>query len=423
MTMARYLLRSALRACINGGVALSVAALFAHGAQAQDAPADRVEHGRYLAIASDCVACHTAPGGKPFAGGLDLNTPFGTITASNITSDRATGIGSWTLQQFDAAVRHGKGPNGHLYPAMPYTAYARMTDADLADLWAYIRTVPAVSQKVVENKLPFPYNIRAALIVWNALFFDSTPFKPDSAKSDAVNRGAYLVEALAHCGICHTPKNAFGSDSGATYQGTSLQGWHAPDLTNNDHTGLGKWSAEDIVTYLRSGTNRYTASSGPMTEVIVNSTQHLTDADLQAIAAYFKALPARHVEAPQPLPATNAQVEAGRREFVVQCSACHTSSGQGVANMIPSLQANPAINAKSPDSLLNILLAGTTGPATTANPTGAAMPGFAWKLQDDQIANVLTYIRNSQGNAAPAVSTTDVAKARKALGAQPVVWH
>ncbi|MFW7268316.1 c-type cytochrome [Gluconacetobacter sp. Hr-1-5] len=422
--MARHQLRSTLRACIRGGVALSVAALLANAARAQDAPAATgIEHGRYLAIAGDCVACHTAPGGKPFAGGLDLKTPFGVITASNITSDKETGIGSWTFQQFDAAVRHGKGPSGNLYPAMPYTAYVKMTDADMADLWAYIRTVPPVSQKVVENKLPFPYNIRAALVVWNALFFDRTPFTPDSTRSAAVNRGAYLVEALEHCGICHTPKNALGHDSSATYQGTSLQGWHAPDLTNNDHTGLGTWSAEDIVTYLRSGTNRHTASSGPMTEVIVNSTQHLTDADLHAIAAYFKALPARTVDVPPPLPATNAQMVAGRREFLVQCSACHTSSGQGVANMIPTLQGNPAINAKSPDSLLNILLAGTTGPATAANPTGAGMPGFAWKLHDDQIANVLTYIRNSQGNAAPAVSAADVAKARKALGAQQVVWH
>ena len=160
-----------------------------------------------------------------------------------------------------------------------------------------------------------------------------------------------------------------------------------------------------------------------MTEVIVNSTQHLTDADLRAIAAYFKALPARTVDVPQPLPATNTQMVAGRREFLVQCSTCHTSSGEGVRNMIPTLQNNPAINAQNPDSLLNILLAGTTGPATAANPTGAAMPGFAWKLQDDQIADVLTYVRNSQGNAASAVSAADVAKARKALGAPQVVWH
>ncbi|WP_194298817.1 c-type cytochrome [Acetobacter fallax] len=422
--MARFLLRNTLGACVRGGVALSVAALFANAAQAQDASAGTgIEHGRYLAIASDCVACHTASGGKPFAGGLDLNTPFGIITTSNITSDKATGIGSWTFQQFDAAVRHGKGANGNLYPAMPYTSYVKMTDSDVADLWAYMRTVPPVSQKVVENKLPFPYNIRSALVAWNLLFFDKKPFTPDSTKSAAVNRGAYLVEVLEHCGICHTPKSILGHDSSATYQGTSLQGWHAPDLTNNDHTGLGTWSAKDIETYLRSGTNRHTASSGPMTEVIVNSTQHLTDADLQAIAAYFKALPARTVDVPRPLPATNAQMAAGKREFVVQCSACHTSNGLGVANMIPTLQSNPAINAKSPDSLLNILLMGTSGPATVANPTGAAMPGFAWKLHDDQIASVLTYIRNSQDNAAPAVLAADVAKARKALNAQQTVWH
>lgn len=422
--MPRTLLRNALRACLRGGIVFSVAALFAQATQAQDAPTrTQVERGRYLSLAGDCVACHTAPGGKPFAGGLDLNTPFGVITSSNITSDKATGIGSWTLQQFDAAVRHGKGRNGHLYPAMPYTAYARMSDADVADLWAYIRTVPAVSQKVEENKLPFPYNIRAALIAWNLLFFDNKPFVADVTKSEAVNRGAYLVEGLAHCGTCHTPKSSFGADTKATYQGASLQGWYAPDLTNNAHTGLGKWSAEDIVTYLRSGTNRHSATSGPMTEVIENSTQHLTDADLQAIAAYFKALPARAVKVPDPLPASNEQVAAGRREFLVQCSACHVSQGQGIANMIPTLQGNPAVNAASPDSLLNIVLVGTTGPATAANPTGAAMPAFAWKLQDSQVADILTYLRNSLGNAAPAVSAADVAKARKALNAQQTVWH
>ncbi|MBE7728703.1 c-type cytochrome [Komagataeibacter sp. FXV3] len=424
MIMARNLLRTALRTCMRGGLLLSAVTFLAHGAKAQDGGTDaQVERGRYVAIAGDCLACHTAPGGKPFAGGLDLKTPFGIITASNITSDRETGIGSWTQQQFERAVRHGRSPDRYLYPAMPYTAYVKITDADIADLWAYIRTIPAVSNRVVTNRLRFPYNIRTLLIGWNMLFFDRSAFTPDTSRSAQVNRGAYLVEGLEHCGTCHTTKNAFGGDTRATYQGTSLQGWYAPDLSNNTHTGLGGWSADDIVTYLRAGTNRHTASSGPMTETIENSTQHLTEADLQAIAAYFKSLPQRTVTVPAPLRASNRQMMAGAREFAVQCSACHVSNGAGIANMIPTLQSNPAVNAPNPDSLINIVLRGTDGPVTTANPTGAAMPSFGWKLHDDQIANILTYIRNSMGNAAPAVLTSDVGRARKAIDAQQVVWH
>lgn len=214
-------------------------------------------------------------------------------------------------------------------------------------------------------------------------------------------------------------QKCFWGDTKDAFQGASLQGWYAPDLTNNAHIGLGRWTIEDIVAYLRSGTNRYTAAYGPMTETIVNSTQHLTDADLHAIAVYFKSLPPRNITIPTPLPMSNEQVKAGQHEFIVECSACHKSDGTGISNMIPDLRNNSAINAKNPDSLLNIVLKGTDGPATHANPTGAAMPGFDWKLQDQQIANVLTYIRNSWGNAAQAVSATDVNKARAAIGAQP----
>lgn len=414
--MTRNLLQRTLRLSFRNSIIFSLTALPVYAAQAENV---HVEHGRYLSIAGDCLACHTTAGGKPFAGGLDLKTPFGIITTSNITSDKETGIGNWTFQQFDNAVRHGKGPNGHLYPAMPYTAYAQISDTDIADLWSYIQTIAPVHNKVESNKLPFPYNIRALLVFWNLLFFNNSAFVPDPTKSADVNRGAYLVKGLEHCGTCHTPKNAFGGDTKDAFQGASLQGWYAPDLTNNAHIGLGRWTIEDIVAYLRSGTNRYTAAYGPMTETIVNSTQHLTDADLHAIAVYFKSLPPRNITIPTPLPMSNEQVKAGQHEFIVECSACHKSDGTGISNMIPDLRNNSAINAKNPDSLLNIVLKGTDGPATHANPTGAAMPGFDWKLQDQQIANVLTYIRNSWGNAAQAVSATDVNKARAAIGAQP----
>jgi mono/diheme cytochrome c family protein len=377
----------------------------------------RVARGRYIATAADCVACHTTAGGAPFAGGLDLKTPFGTLLSSNITSDRSAGIGSWTEHQFDAALRQGIGRNGHLYPAMPYTAYTKMSDADVADLWAYMRTVAPSANKVDENQLPFPFNIRPVLIFWNWLFFHEGRFQPDPKASAIVNRGAYLSEALEHCGTCHTPKNLLGADRALeAMQGATLQHWHAPDLTNNNATGLGSWNKSDFTSYLRSGSNRFTVASGPMGEAIVNSTQHLTDTDLDALAAYFKAMPARQVPHDPALPESDAIMSDGKRVYEANCIACHISSGAGVSGMIPSLAKNPAIVASDPASLLHVVIGGTEGTATERNPTGAAMPRFDWKLSDQQIADVLTYVRNSWGNAAPTVSRKDAKKLRAATG-------
>lgn len=379
----------------------------------------QVAHGRYIATAADCVACHTAPDGQPFAGGYALKTPFGTLLSSNITSDPVAGIGGWTEKQFDAALRKGIGRNGHLYPAMPYTAYTKMSDADVADLWAYMRTVAPVSSKVDENQLPFPFSFRPILIGWNLLFFHEGRFQPDPKLSAAGNRGAYLSEALEHCGMCHTPKNLFGADNtGHPYEGATLQGWNAPDLTNNGYTGLGSWSPTDLVAYLKSGSNRFTSASGPMSEAIVNSTQHLSDADLIAIATYLKGKPPRDPSRPAAITAADPHVADGRRIFEVNCAACHISSGKGVSGMIPAFAGNPAIVSKDPASLLHVVLKGTDGTATEANPTGAAMPRFDWKLGDAQIADVLTYVRNAWGNAAPAVSASQVATARKAVAGQ-----
>lgn len=379
----------------------------------------QVERGRYIATAADCVACHTAPGGQAFAGGLALKTPFGTLASSNITSDRQTGIGGWTEQQFEAALRKGIGRDGHLYPAMPYTAYTRMTDADVADLWAYMRTVAPVSHAVTENQLPFPLNIRALMIAWNALFFDEGRFRPDPGQPAEVNRGAYLAEALEHCGTCHTPRNLFGANkTSEALQGATLQGWHAPDLTNNAHTGLASWTSADIVAYLKTANNRTSAASGPMGEAVVNSTQHLSDQDLAALAAWLKAMPEREVAVPAPLAADDPRMADGKHVFEANCVACHVSSGQGIAGMIPTLAANPAVRAEDPASLLHVLLKGTQGTATNGNPTAAGMPRFDWKLDDAQIADVISYVRNSWGNAAPAVTPGSVAKARRATDGQ-----
>ncbi|MFJ5162379.1 c-type cytochrome [Pantoea sp. NPDC088449] len=379
---------------------------------------DQIKRGEYVARLSDCTACHTKEGGQPFAGGYKLDTPFGAILSSNITSDKDTGIGGWTQEQFDRAVRHGIGSHGNLYAAMPYNAYAKLTDQDLTDLWAYIRTIPAVNNKVVENQLPFPFNQRWTLAGWNLLFFKDQVFQPNAQVSPEINRGAYLVEGPGHCASCHTAKNLLGGDSSAYLQGGSLQGWYAPDLTPNPHTGLGHWSNEDIVSYLRSGANSKTASSGPMTEAVENSTQYMSDSDLHAIAQYLHSLPASQTTVPAAIDSQQNAMLVGKKVYESQCSACHVSNGSGIRNMIPTLAGNAQVNSADPSSLINVVLNGSQGPFTHANPTAAGMPAFAWKLSDSNIADAMTYIRNSWGNAATPVTEAQVKSAREGTKAQ-----
>jgi mono/diheme cytochrome c family protein len=378
----------------------------------------QIERGKYVAATGDCGACHTVAGQPHYAGGYALQTPFGVIKASNITQDGETGIGGWTLEQFDKAVRHGIGRDGYLYPAMPYTAYAKMTDQDIADLYAYMRTIEPVKNKVVENELPFPFNQRMSLAGWNLLFFKDQVFTPVPGVTAVINRGAYLVEGPGHCASCHTAKNLLGGDVAAFMEGGTLQGWHAPDLTPNKHVGLGQWTEQDIVTYLKTGASRQAVASGPMQEAVEHSTQYLTDPDLNAIAGYLRQLHASAYKAPDAIAASDPQMLTGKRVMESQCEACHRADGTGVRNMIPALANSAQVNAVDPASLLNVVLLGAEGPVTHANPTGAGMPRFDWKMPDDNIAAVLTYIRNSWGNAAPAVTPADVSQARTDLNAQ-----
>jgi mono/diheme cytochrome c family protein len=261
-----------------------------------------IARGRYLAIAADCAACHTERGGQLYAGGNVVETPFGKLLAPNLTPDRETGIGAWSDEEFVAAVREGGGRSGHLYPAMPYTYYTRMPRADVLAIRAYLETLPPVRHRVISNQLPFPFDIRASMVAWNALFFSPGEFKPAAGKSAAWNRGAYLVEGPGHCGMCHTAKNFLGGDeTDHRLQGGVLQGWFSPDLTGAPRRGLADWSGADIVAYLRSGQNRFAAASGPMAEVIADSTSHLTDSDLKAIAVYLKDSKPPEEPAPQPV--------------------------------------------------------------------------------------------------------------------------
>ena len=387
------------------------------------APDPAIERGRYIAVAADCVACHSNPkSGKPFSGGYALETPFGTLLSSNITSDPETGIGRWTEAEFTRALREGLGKDGqHLYPAMPYTSYTKMSDQDVHDLWLYMKTVPPVRNAVVTNQLPFPFNIRALLMGWNLLFFEQKRFQPRADKSAAWNRGAYLSDALAHCGACHTPKNILGGDkSSEAYQGEVLQSWYAPDITPSKTGGIGDWSKDDIVQYLKIGSNRMAVASGPMAEAVTNSTQHLTDADLAAIADYLQTLPpGPATEAPRTA-VTGAVMAQGKRVFDAQCKACHASDGTGIRHITPSFPGNTAIQSNEVAGIVRTVLAGGRGAITAENPTGAAMPSFAWNLSDQQIAAALTYIRNSWGNRAPPVTAEAVASTRKTLNLNAV---
>lgn len=378
---------------------------------------DRINAGRYKAVLADCAACHTKPGGQPFAGGAPLDTPFGKLIPSNITPDRETGIGNWSYADFRGALKEGVGKGGkRLYPAMPYPAYSAMTEADIADLWAYFQKIEPVSNRVVSNQLPFPFSIRTVMIGWNLLNFSPSEFKPDPAKSAEWNRGAYLLNGPAHCGTCHTPKSLLGADKTDQFlRAGNLQSWVAPDITNDAHKGIGGWAAEDIVAYLKTGANRFDIASGPMAEVVANSTQYWTDADLNAVATYLKDIKGAGAAPPRPLDAGDPLMLAGKAVFIDRCSACHVSSGEGAPFLFPKLAKAPVVNGDDPTSLIRVVLEGSQAGTTKARPTTPAMPSFAWNLGDTEVASVLSYVRNSWGNAAPAVTPAQVKDMRTKL--------
>jgi mono/diheme cytochrome c family protein len=374
----------------------------------------QIERGRYLAVLSDCASCHTVPGSnQPFAGGRAIETPFGNIVAPNITPDPETGIGSWSDEQFDAAVRKGIARNGsHLYPAMPYNAYTKMSRDDVLAIRAYLNTLVPVRNAVEANTLPFPFNIRAAMNVWNALYFKEGDYQPNPRQSTEWNRGAFLVDGPGHCGACHTPKTALGGDKTGQYlEGAYLQGWSAPDITNDSRLGLGAWSKEDLVAYLKSGHNRVTAATGPMGEVVTLSTAFMTDPDLNAIATYLKSLPGK-TDAPPAISASDPGMTAGAAIYRDQCSACHGLDGKGVAELFPSIADSSMVRSDDPTTSIRIVLRGARSVGTKAQPTASGMPSYGRQLDDDQVAAVLTYMRNNWGGAARTVTPAQVSNVR-----------
>ncbi len=394
---------------MRGIVALLLLALLGGGARA-----DEVTRGRYLATVGDCIACHTAPGGAPFAGGRPIATPFGTLRSANITPDRASGIGGWSDAAFDRALRAGIAPGGkYLYPACPFPYFTRARGEDIAAIHAYLRSLAPVGNPVQTDALPFPFDIRALMRGWDAAFFRPGVWHDDPAQDAAWNRGGYLVEGLGHCGACHTAKNAFGADeTRRALQGGLLQGWWAPGLTPAPRTGLAGWSIDGLVAYLRTGSGGGQLASGPMAEVVERSTSHLSDTDLRAMAVYLLARPARTEVAVRPAPTPLA----GEAIYLDRCAACHGRAGEGTAGLFPALRGSAVVQAPRPQTLIRVVLEGGRAAATDAAPTGAAMPGFASLLDNDEIAAVLAYIRNSWGNASAPPRPAQVERMRGSPG-------
>jgi mono/diheme cytochrome c family protein len=388
---------------------------------ADSAPnAAQVRRGRELVIDGDCMSCHLRTGGQPFAGGLGLNTPFGVIYSANITSDRNTGIGDWTNDQFYNAMHKGIGAQGeNLYPAFPYPWFSGVSRADDDAILAYLKTTPAVSYRAPANRLPFPLNIRFMVKGWNLLFFRPHDFQPDSSQSADWNHGAYIVTGLGHCGGCHTPLNFLGAASASrALHGGTIDNWVAPDLTSNGRTGLGGWSLSDIAEYLQTGRNFRAGAGGDMAEVVSYSASLMSDQDRRGIAVYLKSLAASPDSAAQAV--DSGAMQRGAAIYSDACASCHLDNGVGQPRFFPPLGHNAMLQQADPTGLEHLILAGSRIGPTATRPSPLTMPSFAWKLTDSEIADVSTFIRNSWGNQAAPVPASKVGDMRRRLGLRTI---
>ena len=410
--------------CLLFANAVLLAGSFASLAQADDS---LVKQGEYISRLGDCGACHTIPGKPAFSGGLAIESNLGTIYSTNITPDKAHGIGNYSEQQFSDAVRKGVLPDGtRLYPAMPYPAYAKITDADMHALYTYfMQGVKASDEQPPETDLSFPFSQRWGMRFWNWAFASDKPFQPIGGATAEVNRGAYLVESLGHCGSCHTPRGlamnekALDSSDSAFLSGGSLNGWDVPSLR-----GLPRWSEQETVEYLATGRNDKAAVGGEMTSVVEHSTSWMTEADLKAISAYLKFIggnPAAPAAANTAVSATEAKLTAaknltpGERLYLDNCGACHFVTGKGAPRIFPELDQATIVNAGDPTGLIHTILAGAQQPSTAKAPSTLVMPGFAGRLSDDEVAQLATFIRQGWSNKAEAVSADQVKEVRESL--------
>ena len=394
----------------------------ARRAPAGNAATQEIERGEYLARMGDCVACHTEPTGKEFAGGRAMATPFGNIYTSNITPDDETGIGRWTADDFYRMMHTGISRDGTLlYPAMPFAQYTKVTRADCDAIFSYLQSLTPVKQKNRPHELRFPFNKRELLVGWRTLYFHEGEHRPDPSQNAQWNRGAYLVEGLGHCTMCHTAVNLLGgTKESKEFEGGMIpnQNWYAPSLTSNREAGLGDWSLKDIGDLLQVGVSRRATVYGPMAEVVYNSLQYMNDEDTAAMAVYLKALPKRDADAPPPSSARLVQpavMETGQKIYLKQCAVCHHSEGKGYPPNYPPLAGNQSITMASPVNSIRMVLNGGYPPGSRKNPRPHGMPPFAHMLTDEDVAAVITYIRVAWNNTGTPVTTSQVNDLRKLL--------
>ena len=425
----RWVLRIALALAVLAAVGFFVLAWLRPGelprvprGELPNATTQLIERGEYLARAGDCVACHTTPGSREFAGGRAMATPFGALYVPNITPDEETGIGSWTADEFYRMLHTGVSRDGSLlYPAMPFASYTKVTRADSDAMYAYLMSVSPVKQPNRPHELRFPFNDRDLLIGWRTLYFREGEYEPDPKQSAPWNRGAYLVQGLGHCAMCHTAINALGGSSKSKeFEGGMIpnQNWYAPSLTSNREAGLGDWSLKDIKDLLQTGVSHRSTVYGPMAEVTYNSLQYLSDEDVEAMAVYLKSLPPRDSEPP---PTSQARLvapdvmELGRKVYQQQCAACHGDEGKGHPPGMPPLAGNQSITMSSPVNSIRMVLNGGYAPGTRKNPRPYGMPPFNHILDDAQVAAVVTYIRVAWGNSGTPVAPAQANELRKLI--------
>ncbi len=389
-----------------------------HPAAGAAPAADRIARGAYLARAGNCMGCHTAQGGRPWAGGRGVPTPFGTVYAPNLTPDVATGIGAWSAAEFWRALHNGRARDGRLlYPAFPYPNYTRITRDDADAILAYLRSLPPVAQANRPHALRFPFDQQAALAVWRALYFRPERIAPDPSRDAAWNRGAYLVEGLGHCNACHASRNALGATASTLDLAGGLipvQNWYAPSLTSAAEASVVGWDTQHIVDLLKTGVSARGAVMGPMGEVVGGSTQYLSDADLRAMASYLKALPPSSLAIARgdamPVPAADSP---GAKLYAQHCAQCHGDQGEGVPGIYAPLAGSRAVTMRVSANLVHLVLEGGFPPSTAGNPRPYGMPPFATVLSTEEVAQLLSYVRASWGNRGAPVSALEVARFRR----------
>ena len=393
------------------------------GVPKQLAGDELVKRGAYLAHAADCQACHTAPGGAPFAGGFAFNMPFGTIYSTNITADKETGIGNYTDAQFLAAVHDGLRADGaHLYPAMPYTSYSYMTDDDALAIKAYLFSLAPVKAPARPNKLSWPFDQRGLLMFWNVMFNGDERFRPNADQSPQWNRGAYLAEAMGHCGECHTPRNlAFALDNHRKFAGALTAGWRAYNITSDNATGIGDWSDQDVYLYLSTGhANGHGGAAGPMGEATDDSLSYLVPDDTHALVTYLRSVPARASDVPRtvttPAPASHREGVAanddvrGEKIFAGACASCHDWTGVSPVTGYATLTGVRAVNDPS---AVNVAQSIVNGVNRTTAQGRIFMPAFGQGYSDDDIAAVANYVTARFGAKGANLTGKDVADLRK----------